>query len=281
MRKSNSASDKAPRAAEARDGDASADQVNKQTLGDQVTRMLREGILFGEFEPGERLSEPELAKRFGVSLTPVREALGALAATGLVVRGGRRGTHVRRLTVRDVDNLLSAREALEVLAVRQAVPHVTKADVQSFEQILDAQEQATVQARDEPANALPRLASLNEAFHRLILGRTENEWLASLLGSIDDLVVFARMRLRMQATLERRRESLDEHRRIVRAIADGDVEAAAARMSEHVDRLKAHVLSLAAPSDADEPDPPFDGAEDERPATPQREDGADDLTRTS
>src|SRR5690606_29771997 len=102
--------------------------VNRQTLRDQVLRILREEILGGVFAPGERLSEPELAKRLDVSLTPVREALGDLAASGLVVRNGRQGTHVRKVGVKDAVNLLAVRRALEVLAVRQAVKHLTPAD---------------------------------------------------------------------------------------------------------------------------------------------------------
>ena len=85
----------------------SAAPVTRQTLREQVLRILREEILTGVFEPGERLSEPELAKRLDVSLTPVREALGDLAASGLVVRNGRQGTHVRRIGVRDAVNLSS------------------------------------------------------------------------------------------------------------------------------------------------------------------------------
>lgn len=257
-----------------------ADRLSKETLGEQVTRVLREAILFGEFAPGERLSEPDLAKRFDVSLTPVREALGTLAGTGLVVRGGRRGTHVRRLDVSDVENLVSVREALDVLAVRQAVDRFTDDDFARFARILDDQERETQRAGEGAADAIQKLASLNDEFHRLILHRSQNPWLSTMLESIDDLLVFARARLRLQANLERRRESLEEHRRIVQAIADSDPDAAAARMSEHVRNLKLHVLSLAhGIPEGGSTDPDTDPADD--PSNEPGEDGDDDLTRES
>lgn len=257
-----------------------AEQVTRQTLGDQVTRVLREAILLGEFKPGERLSEPELAGRLDVSLTPVREALSTLAAAGLVVRGGRRGTHVRRLTARDIDNLLSVREALEVLAVRQSVPRFTAREHELFNQILEEQAAATERVREEPGEVVPQLAELNERFHQLFLDYADNAWLVSMITSIQDVVVFARTRLRLVATPERRQESLAEHRRIVRAVVERDADAAARHMSDHVQRLKEHVLSLAsrsdtADSDASEPEAAAHATEPKR-----GEDGEDELKRT-
>src|SRR5690606_7265748 len=121
----------------------SAVSVTRQTLREQVLRILRDEILNGTFQPGERLSEPELAKRLDVSMTPVREALGDLAASGLVVRNGRQGTHVRRLGKQDVVNLLAARRSLGMLAVRQAVPELTAADDALIERLVTEQIAAT------------------------------------------------------------------------------------------------------------------------------------------
>ena len=220
--------------------------VNRQTLRDQVAGVLREAILFGEFEPGQRLREQELAERFDVSLTPVREALNSLAGTGLVVRHGRQGTHVRTLGASDVENLLSVRESLEALAVRQAIANVTTEDEDRFGLLLEQQAAATELARTDPDKAVPRLAVLNEEFHDLILERADNQWLASMLASIHDLLVFARAGLRSRATLPRRQASLEEHRRIASAITSRDGEAAVEHMRDHVRRTKQHVISLIA-----------------------------------
>ncbi|MEX2534784.1 MAG: GntR family transcriptional regulator [Trueperaceae bacterium] len=218
--------------------------VEKRTLGDQVAQILREGILTGEFEPGQRLSEPDLANRLNVSLTPVREALGTLAATGLIVRNGRQGTHVRKLDVEDIENLLAVRETLEVLAVRQSIPNLTEEDDGHMQYLVAEQTKATERVKVDLHSALPRLSALNDEFHELILARTRNEWLINMLASIQDLLVFSRSRLRFNATLERRQASLAEHRGIAQALVRRDSDGAARRMSEHVRHLKEHVIAL-------------------------------------
>src|SRR5690606_27799587 len=143
-------------------------------------------ILNGTFQPGERLSEPELAKRLDVSLTPVREALGDLAASGLVVRNGRQGTHVRRLGKQDVVNLLAVRRSLGMLAVRQAVPELTAADDALIERLVTEQIAATELTTTDHDAATHALRRLNEEFHQLILLRTSNQWLIDIFASIQD-----------------------------------------------------------------------------------------------
>ncbi len=220
-----------------------AARVNRQTLRDQVVDLLREAILTGAYRPGQRLSEPEVAKQLDVSLTPVREALGSLAATGLVVRNGRQGTHVRVLGVGDTRNLFAVRESLECLAVRQAAGNLTRDDFARFETILERQAESNDMVSTAKARATRRLAELNDDFHGLILRRSGNEWLETMLASIGDLLVFARVQLRESAPMERRVQSLDEHRRIVEALRNGDADRAAQVMSEHLRHLEQHVIA--------------------------------------
>lgn len=227
----------------------SAAPVTRQTLRDQVLRILREEILNGTFQPGERLSEPELAKRLDVSLTPVREALGDLAASGLVVRNGRHGTHVRRLSVEDVVNLSAVRRSLGMLAVRQAVHTLTEADDATIERLVTEQIAATELTTTDHDAATQALRRLNEEFHQLILVRTNNQWLIDIFASIQDLLLFVRTELAKRATVAHRRQSLAEHRRIAEALLARDPDAAATAMGEHVDRLEQRIVALLAELD--------------------------------
>jgi len=222
----------------------SAASVTRQTLREQVLRILRDEILNGTFQPGERLSEPELAKRLDVSLTPVREALGDLAASGLVVRNGRQGTHVRRLGKQDVVNLLAVRRSLGMLAVRQAVPELTAADDALIERLVTEQIAATELTTTDHDAATHALRRLNEEFHQLILLRTSNQWLIDIFASIQDLLLFVRTELAKRASVEHRRQSLDEHRRIAEALLARDADSAATAMGEHVDRLEYRIVAL-------------------------------------
>jgi len=205
--------------------------------------LIREAILTGVYRPGQRLSEPEVARRFDVSITPVREALNSLAATGLVERNGRQGTHVRRLGMGDVRNLFAVRETLECLAVRQATEHLTPADHQRLNSILDRQAEANELMASSRSLATKRLSELNDDFHGLILRRSANEWVEALLASIGDLLIFARVRLRETVPWERRIQSLEEHRQIAEALCNRDGESAARTMSEHLRHLERHIVN--------------------------------------
>ena len=178
-----------------------------------------------------------------MSLTPVREALNSLAGGGLVVRNGRQGTHVRALGVQDIRNLFALRESLERLAVKQAAAHLTEHDHAKLATILERQAEANELLKTSKVRATKRLAQLNEDFHGLILERANNEWVETMLGSIGDLLVFARVQLRETAPWERRVQSLDEHSRIAAALRSKNAELAERIMAEHLRHLEEHVIA--------------------------------------
>jgi len=219
-------------------------KLDRRSLSSQVAERLRRDLLAGEYQPGERLHEPELAKHFGVSLTPVREALSALSVSGLVVRNGRQGTYVRVLGLDDLENLFAVREMIELLAVKQAVPFLAESDDRKLHRNLEQQALATELAATRPKEATGRLALLNDEFHQLIVERSRNEWLAAMYAGIQDLLVFSRARLRMSATSERRHATLHEHTELVNALVARDVAVASEAMSRHVRHLKEHVAEL-------------------------------------
>ena len=94
-------------------------------LRDVVFNTLRQAILKGELEPGERLMEIQLAQKLGVSRTPIREAIRKLELEGLVVMIPRKGAEVARITEKDMKDVLEVRGTLEELAVALACRHVT------------------------------------------------------------------------------------------------------------------------------------------------------------
>ena len=102
--------------------------LDNRTLWEQVRDRLREDILAGRLEPGAELSEVALAREFGTSRGPLREALGRLAAEGLVTVTPRRGAVVTQLSRQEFIDAYQVREALETLAVRLAVPLMSDAE---------------------------------------------------------------------------------------------------------------------------------------------------------
>ena len=101
--------------------------LDNRTLWEQVRDRLREDILAGRLEPGTELSEVALARDFGTSRGPLREALGRLASEGLVTITPRRGAVVTQLSRQEFIDAYQVREALETLAVRLAVPLMSDA----------------------------------------------------------------------------------------------------------------------------------------------------------
>jgi DNA-binding GntR family transcriptional regulator len=153
------------------------------TLVEEVARSLRELILQGEFQPGERLIEEQLSERFGVSRPPLREAMRVLSQDGLIVARPRRGYTVVTLTRKDVEEIYSLRFSLERLAVELALPVADPEALKPLEAAVARMRDPRVQ-KDRVAMveanadfhralvALPDHARLKEAYHRLNLQLT-------------------------------------------------------------------------------------------------------------
>ena len=123
--------------------------VENLTLWQRVYGHLRAEILAGRLEPGAELAEVALSEQLGVSRGPLREAIGRLASEGLVTVRPRRGAVVRSLSKEEFVELYQVREALEMLAVRLAVPRLGPEDVAALERLVE--EMAAHAERDEVA----------------------------------------------------------------------------------------------------------------------------------
>ncbi len=200
--------------------------VNTNTLSQQVYSHLRAGILDNTYPPGASLPEEALAASLKVSRVPVREALRRLSAEGLVVIKPRQGATVIELTPKQFLDAYRVREALEVLAVRLAVPKLTPDDLDQ----LDAFQQA-LQAAAE-AGDVQEFFSLNAQFHGFLVEKADNGDLKSIYESLMD-----RMRRYRTPSLDLRggvNMSIDEHAAILAAIRNGDIDEAAHLMAQHI-----------------------------------------------
>ena len=101
-------------------------------LRDVVFNTLRQAILKGEFQPGERLMEIQLAQRLGVSRTPIREAIRKLELEGLVIMIPRKGAEVAKITEKNMRDVLEVRLALEKLAMELACQRITEEEIKQL-----------------------------------------------------------------------------------------------------------------------------------------------------
>lgn len=134
-------------------------------LRDVVFQTLRQAIISGEIAPGERLLEIPLAKKMGVSRTPVREAIRMLELEGLVVMIPRRGAEVAKITEKDLRDALEVRCALEELAVQLACERITEAGKEKLQAACEAFREA-IRTKQVPA-----IVEGDIVFHDAILKR--------------------------------------------------------------------------------------------------------------
>jgi DNA-binding GntR family transcriptional regulator len=197
-----------------------------QKAADVVREALREAILDGSLAPGARLREEELAREFGVSRTPVREALQQLAANNLVELIPHQGAVVARLTTEDILALYVVREVLEGLSARLAALHATDEQVAALSAILDDMDAA---ARRDDA---PALALLNLRFHAELRHIADNRYLDRFLTQVEHAV--RRFSQTTSSSPGRTETSIGEHRALVESIRARDPESAEALAIRHM-----------------------------------------------
>jgi DNA-binding GntR family transcriptional regulator len=200
-----------------------------ETLTDHALRQLQSAIVKGDIAPGSKISEPELARAYGISRGPLREALHRLEGQKLLVRVPHVGARVVSLSRQELSELYEIRESLEGLACRLAAARMAPEEVEALRDVLRAHE------RDEAFQA-GRGYYLQEGdydFHYRIVQGSGSKMLIRLL--CDELYQLARMyRIQHSTTPNRPGQAFAEHHRILDAIADGDGELAEMLMRRHI-----------------------------------------------
>ena len=194
-----------------------------------LAEALCEEIVDGAFGPGEKLNEKELAARFAVSRGPIREALKRLAERNLVVLSPNAGAKVAQHTTDDIIHLLDVREYLEGAAAKLAAERMTDEDKRKLHTLFDAHVEAVHAADDGSYVQLPE----DLDFHYVIIKASGNPLLFNILCG--DFYPLLRMFRRQHKNVQGRgARALEEHRRILSAIDDGDAELAEILMRRHI-----------------------------------------------
>jgi DNA-binding GntR family transcriptional regulator len=204
-----------------------ADPAFGLSLPQQIARVIAGEIVERELSHGERLPELDLAARFGTSRAPIREALYILAQEGLVERTPRRGAVVRRFDTREIEELYQVRALLESLALEYVF---NEPDDAQRTALLSALEQI-VRTMKSARKEVKRYHALNFEFHKTILEVAGRELLLNLYRQLEGpLRVFLRLSLEAPGAVAL---SLDEHVRLLDAIAKGDLNLASDILANH------------------------------------------------
>jgi DNA-binding GntR family transcriptional regulator len=206
-------------------------------LSELVTARLRDQILSGEFAPGDRLVEGRIAEDLDVSRVPVREALRALAAEGLVEIRPRHGAVVASLEPSAAREMIQIRATLEGLNARLAAEHRTPALLEQIEQVLaEGRTRLESGPASGPSNGLQ---DLNSRFHDLLYAAGANAMLAELMRSLRERT----RRLFIDTSDDEVRQTWEEHAAILRAVQSGDAALAALLAERHVMRAAQFYLN--------------------------------------
>ena len=204
---------------------AKAQSRRNPSLTEQVLVQLREEILRGKLRPGATVNEPELAERYGVSKTPVREALRLLAQTGWVKVIPRRGYLIRPLALDDIREIFALRRMVEPSLAADCARRADPEGTARLKEMVD---------RHADENDLDALIDAAHNFHVQIAEMSGNSRGAEVISQLADEV---NRLLHLMPRLEENLKSVGEvtaHQNILKAIENGDSDAAASLMEEHL-----------------------------------------------
>ena len=192
----------------------------------KIRDSLEQRIVEGELGNGKRLDETELSGFYGVSRTPVREALQRLAESGLAEHLPRRGTFVRSPSLSQLVEMFEVMAELECMAIRLAARRATSNDIDALEKDNETCRAAVA------ANDAKKYYEINARLHGRIYQMSGNSFLANEARRLHDrLRPFRRLQLRVRGRME---ESMAEHDIILAALRDGDADRAMETMKKHI-----------------------------------------------
>lgn len=217
-------------------------EVNKIKLIDKqesykvkVYEKIKEEIIIGNIPQGSDLNERKLSTELGISRTPIREALQMLSHDGWVVIKPYKGATVRTFDKEYIENVLKVRKALEILAVEDAIKHISDEDIEFLKKILDKQEYVTHNYNPTEFMRLDRI------FHEKIYKMSNNEILINLLGNLNDIIRFFGIKVLQEKN--RSLTTIIEHKNVLKAIIDKDIHSAKKYMEEHMNQTSNKIIN--------------------------------------
>lgn len=188
--------------------------ISRRSLHNELVPLLHDMILEGELRGGDKINEQALCARFGVSRTPLREALKVLASEGLILLAPNRGASVARITPQEIDELFPIMGALEALAGELACAHITDAEVEKIRTMHDAMVQ-----HYEKGQAGPYFR-LNRSIHEAIFAAARNAALVQFYNTL--LVRTHSVRFTAKKSPARWSEAIEDHIQMLDALEKRD-----------------------------------------------------------
>ncbi|MFW1678197.1 GntR family transcriptional regulator [Pontibacter sp. JAM-7] len=211
-------------------------QPESRTLADRVCEQIITAIVKGEIPPGQKISEAELARIYGISRGPLREAIRRLEGLRLIERKPHIGARVVQLSLKELVEIYRVREALEGMACRLAAENMSDDEIESLRALLFVHEQSVKEL--DGRSYFQKEGDLD--FHYRIVNGSKNSKLLEVLGG--DLYHLVRMyRYQFSVSSSRPQRALKEHHQILDAIAARDPELAEMLMRRHIGAARKNI----------------------------------------
>lgn len=217
-------------------GELKMDVSEYLPLRDVVFNTLRQAILRGEMEPGERLMEIQLSQKLGVSRTPIREAIRKLELEGLVIMIPRKGAEVAHITEKDMRDVLEVRSTLEELAVTLACKNVTPDKIEALKAANKVFESAII------SKDVVNIVDADVSFHDIIYAMTDNQRLIQIINNLREQMY----RYRLEYVKDARTHSIliSEHNDIIKKLQDKNIEDAKTVVRQHINNQEKGIVRL-------------------------------------
>jgi len=205
-----------------------------QNLHTRIYEKLKSQIINFTLKPGQKLQDRQLGLQFGVSRTPVREALNRLVQEGFVrqISGG--GYFVKEITIKGIENLYEVREALEVLAAQQAIQKINNRQIKKLSDILKSHKKL-IQKGESQGRLLE-----DADFHKTIAISSGNQYLYEIINNIFDKI--STFRAIDILTLQRAKIAYQQHKEIFDLLKEKDTQGLKRKLGKHISEAKRNAV---------------------------------------
>jgi DNA-binding GntR family transcriptional regulator len=200
--------------------------IKKKTLHEQIVDHLRDMIMTGELKEGDRIKEDQLCASMGISKTPLREALRVLSAEKLITLVPNRGSYVCRPTLKEIKEMFDCMSVLEGVCARRAAEKMKDSDLKKLEQFHEELERH-FQYRDQK-----NYIKVNNLYHTFLQRLVENQTCNEIINGLRQKILLYRFKsLNLPGRFE---DSIQEHRELLQAFRERDLEKAETLMRAHL-----------------------------------------------
>ncbi|GEM_PF-531164 len=201
--------------------------IETHSISDQIFKILKTEILHQKFELGEKIETRKLSDKYEVSVMPVRDALKKLAKCGLVEKKERVGFFVRSFEPYEIKEIVDVRKMYEAYCLQKYINNLNKNELENiYNDMLNYQ--------NPPRNEFDRQ---DKKFHEFIINSSQNEFLIKEYSKIEDLIDLVR-----HLDRDRKKEALQEHKKIIESILEEDIQTAVSLLKNHINNVRDSII---------------------------------------